>query len=72
MRLKGLHFADDAEIQEAVTDELKKVPKEEFSAAFHKLYDGAEACVYMPMELILNKNSHVPSSCVFDFLKNQP
>jgi len=27
MELKGLHFADIAEIQEAVTDELKKVPK---------------------------------------------
>jgi len=34
MKLKGLHFADVAEIQEPVTDELKKVQKEEFSAAF--------------------------------------
>jgi len=46
MKLKGLHFADVAEIQEAVTDELKKVQKEEFSVAFQKLYDGAKACVY--------------------------
>jgi hypothetical protein len=46
MKLKGLHFADVAEIQEAVTDELKKVQKEEFSAAFQKLYDRAKACVY--------------------------
>ena len=45
-KLKGLHFADDAEIQETVTDELKKVQKEEFSAAFHKLYDRAKACIY--------------------------
>jgi len=30
MKLKGLHFADIAEIQEAVTVELKKVQKEEF------------------------------------------
>jgi hypothetical protein len=37
MKLKGLHFADVAEIQKAVTDELKKVQKEEFSAAFQKL-----------------------------------
>jgi hypothetical protein len=37
MKLKGLHFADVAEIKEAVTDELKKVQKEEFSAAFQKL-----------------------------------
>jgi hypothetical protein len=28
MKLKELHFADVAEIQEAVTDELKKVHKE--------------------------------------------
>jgi len=27
INLKGLHFADVAEIQEAVTDELKKVKK---------------------------------------------
>ena len=37
MKLKGLHFADAVEIQEDVTDELKKVQKEEFSAAFQKL-----------------------------------
>jgi hypothetical protein len=46
MKLKGLHFADVAEIQEAVTDELKKVQKEEFLAAFQKLYDCAKACIY--------------------------
>jgi hypothetical protein len=46
MKLKGLHFADVAEIQEAVTDELKKVLKEKFSAAFQKLYDRAKACIY--------------------------
>jgi histone-lysine N-methyltransferase SETMAR len=37
MKLKGLHFEDVAEIQEAVTDELKKVQNEEFSAAFQKM-----------------------------------
>jgi len=42
MKLKGLHFADVAEIQ----DELKKVQKEEFSAAFPKLYSRAKACIY--------------------------
>jgi hypothetical protein len=46
MKLKGLHFADVAEIQEAVTDELKKVQKEEFSTAFQKLYDRAKTCIY--------------------------
>jgi hypothetical protein len=37
---------DVAAIQEAVTDELKKVQTEEFSAAFQKLYDRAKACMY--------------------------
>jgi hypothetical protein len=45
--LKGLHFAEVAEIQEAVTDELKKVQKEKFSAAFQKLYDRAKACIHV-------------------------
>jgi hypothetical protein len=42
MKLKELHFEDVAEIQEAITDELKKVQKEETSAAFQKLYDRAK------------------------------
>ena len=46
MKLKGLHFVDVAEIQEAVTDELNKFQKQEFSAAFQKLYDHAKACIY--------------------------
>jgi len=54
MKLKGLHFADVAEIQEAVNDELQKVQEEEISAAFQKLYDRAKACIYMPIELILS------------------
>jgi hypothetical protein len=37
MKLKGLHLVGVAEIQEAITNELKKVQKEEFSAAFQKL-----------------------------------
>jgi hypothetical protein len=47
MKLKELQFADVTEIQEAVTDEFKKVQKEEFSAAFQKLYDRAKACIYV-------------------------
>jgi hypothetical protein len=43
--VNGLHFADVAEIQ-GVTDELKKAQKEEFLAAFQKLYDCAKACIY--------------------------
>jgi hypothetical protein len=46
MKLKGLHFAYVAKIQEAVTDELKKVQKEAFSEAFQKLYDRAKRCIY--------------------------
>ena len=46
IKLKGLHFSGVAEIREAVTDELKKVQKEEFSAAFQKLHNCAKACVY--------------------------
>jgi flagellin-specific chaperone FliS len=45
MKLKGLHFADVAEIQEALTDELNKDQKEEFSKYFPKLYDRAKACI---------------------------
>jgi hypothetical protein len=45
MKLKGLHFVVVAEIQEAVTDGLNNVQKEEFSAAFQKLY-SAKACIY--------------------------
>ena len=46
MKLKELHFADVAEIEEAVTDELKKVQNDNFSAAFQKLYDRAKACIH--------------------------
>jgi len=43
MKLNGLQFAVVAEIQRAVTDELKKVQKEEFSAASQKMNDCANA-----------------------------
>jgi len=46
IKLKRLQFADIAEIQEAVIDELKKVQKEEFLAAVQKLYDHTKACMY--------------------------
>jgi hypothetical protein len=46
MKLKELHFPNVAEIQEAVTDELNKVQKEEFSAPFQKLHDRAKACIF--------------------------
>jgi hypothetical protein len=43
MKWKDLHFGHVAEIKEAVTDELKKAQKEEFSAAFQKLYDRTKS-----------------------------
>jgi len=67
MKLKALQFADVAEIQKAVTDELKKVQKEEFSAAFQKLYDRAKVCIYANGTYFEFKKSYVSSSCVFDF-----
>jgi len=45
MKLKGLHFAGVAEIQEAVTDDLKKVQKEEFRQVSETV-DGTKACIY--------------------------
>ena len=66
MKLKGLNFADVAEIQKAVIDELKKVQKEEFSAAFHKLHNRTKACIYANGAYFESK-SYVSSSCVFDF-----
>jgi len=46
MKLKELHFADVAEIQGAVPDELKKFQKEEFSAVVQQLYKRPKACIY--------------------------
>jgi hypothetical protein len=52
--VKRLHFAVVAEIQESVTDELKKVQKQEFSVALQIPYDRSKACIYA-MEFNLNK-----------------
>jgi histone-lysine N-methyltransferase SETMAR len=46
MKLKELHFVDVADFQEAVTG-AKRVQKEEFSAAFQKLYDRTKYCIYV-------------------------
>jgi hypothetical protein len=51
--VNGLHFADVAEIQEAITDEINKLQKEEYSAALQKLHDLTKL-VYLPIELTLN------------------
>jgi hypothetical protein len=59
MKLKGPHFADVAEIQEAATDEWKKVQEEELSAAFQKLYDGAKSCIYANGSYFEKQNVYV-------------
>jgi hypothetical protein len=53
MKLKGLHFGDVAEIQNVVTDELKKVQKRNFRQLFRNSMTTQKP-VYMPMELVLN------------------
>jgi hypothetical protein len=53
MKLKGLHFADVSEIQEAVNDELKKSKKMNIRQVFRNC-TTAQNPVYMPTELILN------------------
>jgi hypothetical protein len=63
MKLKGLHLADVAEIQEAVTDELKKVQKQEFSAN-----DRAKSCIYANgANFEFKKKGYASSLCVFDY-----
>jgi histone-lysine N-methyltransferase SETMAR len=71
MNSKGLHFADIAEIQEAITDELKKVQKEKFSAGFQKKYDRAKACilVYANGAYFEYKEVYVFLMCLRFFLK---
>jgi hypothetical protein len=63
MTLKGLHFSYVAGIQEAVTVELKKAQKVEFSAAFQKLYDREKACIYASGAYFELKKK----VCLFDF-----
>jgi len=67
MKLKELHFADVAEIQEAITGELKQVQKEEFLAASQKLCNCTKACIYASRAYFELKKRYLSSSCVFDF-----
>jgi hypothetical protein len=59
MKLKGLLFADVAEIQEAVTDELKKGPK---NWNFQKLYNNAKASIQGLFKTRPNFSSSAPTS----------
>jgi hypothetical protein len=65
MKLKGLHFADVAKIQELWW--IKEDPKEKFSAAFEKLYDHAKTCIYVNGAYFVLKKSCLPH--VLDFSK---
>jgi len=60
MKLKELHFVDGAEIQEAVTDELKKAQKRNFQQLFRNC-TTTQKPVYMPLELILNLKKYLSS-----------
>jgi len=60
MKLKGLHFADVAGIQEAVSGELKMAPKGEFSAALQKLYDGGKPVYRVSQEEWTKPRESVP------------
>jgi len=60
MKLKGLHFADVAEIQGPVTDELKKAKERNFRQLFRNC-TTAQNPVCMPVDLILNNKRHVSS-----------
>ena len=60
MKIKYSTLRDVAEIQEAVTNELKKAQKEKFSAAFQKLYNHTKACIYANGAYFELKKKHVP------------
>jgi hypothetical protein len=67
MKLKGLHFANFAEIQEVITDELKRAQERGISAAFQELYYCAKACIYVSGAYFEFKKHYMSSSCVFNF-----
>jgi methylmalonyl-CoA mutase cobalamin-binding subunit len=43
--MKGIHFADQAAIQERVTAVLRSITKEAFADSFKKLYECCQQCV---------------------------
>jgi hypothetical protein len=66
--VKWTHFADVAEIQEAVIDELKKAQKRNFWQLFRNRMT-AQKPVYMPMEPTLNKKKVMCLPCMSSILK---
>jgi hypothetical protein len=69
MKLIELHFADVAKIQEAVTDELKKVQKGWIFGSFSETVDRAKYCIYGNEDYFEWKK--VSSSCAFDLKKKE-
>jgi hypothetical protein len=45
LQLKGARFSTTEEIQKAVTDQLNKIPAEDFSNATKKLETRANLCI---------------------------
>jgi hypothetical protein len=43
--MKGVSFADVAEIQERVTSFLRSIPKKAFADSLQKLYERCQHCV---------------------------
>jgi hypothetical protein len=68
VKVKGFHFVDVAEIQEAVTNELKKVQNINFRQLFRNC-TTAQKPAYMAVELILNLKKKLCPCVFFRFLK---
>ena len=71
MKLKGLHFANVADIKIAVTDELKKAPpkKRTFLQLFRNCTTTTQKSVYMQTDLILKKKNRYVFLICFRFKK---
>ena len=67
MKLKGLHFVDVPEIQEAVTEELKKVQKRGIFGSFSETVRLRKSLYICQWGLILSARK----VCGFDFFKKK-
>ena len=76
MNVRELHFSDDAEIQEAVTDELRKVQKRLIFGSFSETIrvrsnesppevhsTGSSSCVMLSRSFLVPWNCACPQSC---------
>jgi len=60
IRYAEIQFAVAVAIRVAVTDELMKVQKEEYSAGFQKLYDRAKVSIYANGAFLNKKGMFLP------------